>query len=562
MNTDKYRGHYRVTLADERAIARIAELSGLKKKSEIARAAIATAHTATHNSKHGRLVLRNDALGRQQGIYIGPGVASPAAAEPADPGNAAAAGALGVRHSETEVQQLNALVDFGFGQNRTEVFRRALYLLDRIAEARPEGWAFGYVLPNGDFVQILIPELGDRVTPEPRSVEPPPLVGHEGSNTATIAAGSRDQQDSARSDETSYIRVSYAPLPDTAILYGYSCLEATRFAALCARHNVKFAFERATWKELGHRFDGDATDVAGMFGNRWVVDRAAQHRAGLYFVKPYLGVFGGHYIFVRRDLVRKHLDPDRHLLVPAPGSEQSLHAVFKYQCGLSALAGVARAVTIACQEDTDWQIATRVMQKDYGQGGGTYRTVAVESLDHALEQFLVGELTGFIGGLSHASSLLTRFTEEAVVLAGPGDIECPSINSLIISTGVMNVGGPAKRAVHDLWGEAASWFNDALLNDPLLMGRYLSLLEPESPLARRADPAHLSELIRKHVRIFRSPGEAEMHEEQHQLGKKYEWLCGAYLVGGGTASAWDVPSPEALPWQPQPPVVHRGAGPC
>jgi hypothetical protein len=527
MNTDNHRGHYRLTLPDERTIERIAELSGLTKKSDVIRAAVATAHAASHNSKHGRLVLRNNAIEQQQGVYVGPGISS-AVSEAPESQTANASGTLGVRHSHTEVQQLDALVEFGFGRNKTEVIRRSLYLLLRIVEARHEGWELGYVLPGGEFVQILLPELGDCVTPDRGGSDPPRQDGHVRSSAA----------DRVEEGEKGLIRVAYAPLPDTAFLFGYAQLMQKEFDALCDRHNVRFAFEKASWKDLGSRFDVDAADVAGVFGNRWIVDRAPQHKVPLEFFAPYLGVFTGHYIFVQRDLAQKCIERKHQALIPTPGSEQSLHAVFKYRCGLSAMAKVVRTVEIACQEDTDWQMATRIMRNDYGLADDTYRSLPVDSLDGAFEQFLSGGVTGFIGGLSHASLLLTQFADRAVVLAGPGDIVCPSINSLITPQGLLKGGREVGGAVCELWSAAVTWFNETLLGDPQVMGRYLMLLTPEPPAGRLPAATHLAELIRKHVRLFASPRDAEDYEEQFQLGKKYEWLCGAYLVGGGKASAW------------------------
>lgn len=297
------------------------------------------------------------------------------------------------------------------------------------------------------------------------------------------------------------LKVKYASLPDTAVLFSFQQMAKSRFDEVSAAAGLpalEFSQRRSDWRSLPTDvFSGEADLVESV---NWLPIFWNMRRGGsstrLDWIGPYLQVFVGHCVFVRCDYLLESgsLTPDdlkaflafRNVAGMA-GRDLSLRSLAAWvaqtpdgqerQRLATNLAQTWEGVVVGCQTGTDFHVAVKRVAPILANLSGTSSNThgehprdaiiqGVENLDRGYEDFRNGTLTGFIGNLLQAAELLAEDPPSAILLAGPADLRVPSLNTLAGRKGMFDPNDPSSelgRAALALWGEAVRWFRDEVV---------------------------------------------------------------------------------------------------
>jgi len=293
------------------------------------------------------------------------------------------------------------------------------------------------------------------------------------------------------------LRVRYALLPDTAVLYAFAQLEPDRFREVVERAglpDLEFVEKPAEWRSLPvDVFSGESDIVEAV--NRmpiyWHVMRGASSPP-LDWVGPYLQIFVGHCVFIRTDHLREFMSDDdlRQFLEfrasARTGKDLSLRSLAAW-AGQSGEATKGRAAVlqeawqnaiVGCQLGTDYHVAVRrvsaMLAAMLEQAGEAALAAAarepnphgIESLERGFADFVNGTVSAFTGNLLQTAELLSDRGDEAVLLAGPSDLRVPSLNTIAGRKGMFEANDPSSdlgNGALQLWSEAVTWFRDEVV---------------------------------------------------------------------------------------------------
>ncbi|EZP83930.1 hypothetical protein BV97_01123 [Novosphingobium resinovorum] len=356
------------------------------------------------------------------------------------------------------------------------------------------------------------------------------------------------------------LRVRYALLPDTAVLHSFAQFESKRFGKVVADAGLpefEFVPRPAEWRSLSADvFSGksDIVEAVNRLPIHWHLTRGLSSPP-LDWIGPYLTIFVGHCIFLRRDHLTEFLSDEEiadfieFRSQARSGKDWSLRSLTAWAARSEDSAGRAAKLSeawqnaiVGCQLGTDFHIAVRRVSAALAALAWTEKELAVaaprepnpvgiESLERGIEEFRSGSLSAFTGSLLQSAELLSDGNDEAFLIAGPADVRVPSLNTLAGRKGMFDVEGPASAigvGVLKLWREAVSWFRDeVVMGEPEVLKQ---LVEENFPRAGGRSPDQielLRSLMQSWVRWFVDPKEAEafMEKETVDLVRHYHELC-------------------------------------
>lgn len=356
------------------------------------------------------------------------------------------------------------------------------------------------------------------------------------------------------------LRVRYALLPDTAVLYNFAQLEGERFAKVVADAGLpefEFVPRPAEWRSLSADvFSGksDIVEAVNRLPIHWNLTRGASSPM-LDWIGPYLTIFVGHCIFVRRDHIAEFLSNEEiddfieFRRQARSGKDLSLRSLAAWAARSADCAGRAAKLSeawqdavVGCQLGTDFHIAVRRVSSTLAALAWSEEELAmntprepnpvgIESLDRGIDEFRSGTLQAFTGSLLQSAELLSDGSDEAFLIAGPADVRVPSLNTLAGRKGMFDVEGPASSigvGVLKLWWAAVSWFREeVVMGEPEVLKRLVDENYPR--VGGRSDDQIelLRSLMQSWVRWFLDPKEADafMEKETEDLVHHYHELC-------------------------------------
>ena len=295
------------------------------------------------------------------------------------------------------------------------------------------------------------------------------------------------------------LRIRHADLPDTSVLRAFhslareKCDQAIRDLNL---PSLEFVEDRPEWlRLLVDVFSGesDLVESVNWLPIFWHVKRGGSSPR-LDWIGPYLQLFVGHHVFVRRDLVNNYLDVasleefERFRDQAHTGRDLSLRSLVawarqsgdKESAQGKSLETIWADAVVACQLGTDYHIAVRRVAPILAilAGRGQDALVSeppipgIDSLNRGFHEFCNGTVTAFTGNLLHSADLLTDRKQVACLLAGPADVRVPSLNTLAGRKGMFaappSAAGSQSDAVGgkvlELWSQAVNWFRDEVID--------------------------------------------------------------------------------------------------
>jgi hypothetical protein len=312
----------------------------------------------------------------------------------------------------------------------------------------------------------------------------------------------RFQEGSPTSFPMAEMKVRYTLLPDTCVLFAFHELAGEKFQAALSDlelPHLKFTEDRPEWRSLatdlvlGESHLVEALNRLPLF---WHLD-AGKSSPRLDWVGPFLEIFTGHHIFVRTDQVEAILtaadvqDYKEWAAKAKPGKEQSLHSLIgwaktsateKRQARAEKLHTLWENCLIGLQLGTDYHIAVRRVSPVLSKLSNptedsdlhsteTYRPIlqGFEDLTRAYREFLNGPITGFTGHLLQTAELFAIGPSKAMLLAGPADLQVPSLNTLAGRKGLFDafLAGDRNNTLGErvlaLWSRAVTWFLDEVV---------------------------------------------------------------------------------------------------
>jgi hypothetical protein len=392
----------------------------------------------------------------------------------------------------------------------------------------------------------------------------------------------------APSSPSGSLRIRHAPLPDTCVLHAFqTCAPELFKQALTDLNlpNLEFVGDRPEWRRLpSDLFSGvsDLIESVNWFPIYWHAKRNGSASLRLDWVGPFLQIFVGHCVFVRKDLFSNYLGPEdlkdfeEFRDKAQTGRDLSLRSLVAWtrQSGDQmkrrgkALGAMWADAVVGCQLGTDYHIAVRrvapILAKIVdGDQEGDVQDPAISGIDvleRGFQELRGGTVTAFTGNLLHSARLLAEPKPIALLLAGPADLRVPSLNTLAGRKGIFStepVGSAAQTRsvgakVLAFWGKAVGWFRDQVVNaeTDVTAITMLSSLFPEfktEGLGNQQDSGQrvqlkpipvLRSLMQAWVRWFSNPEEAHAFlgdggfsgsvagsVRAEDLVKHYEQLC-------------------------------------
>jgi hypothetical protein len=377
------------------------------------------------------------------------------------------------------------------------------------------------------------------------------------------------------SNRSGTLRIRHAGLPDTSVLHAYSICAPDDFNKALTKFNLpnfEFVSDRPEWRRLpSDLFSGesDLVESVNWFPIFWHVKRGGSSPR-LDWIGPFLQLFVGHCVFVRKDLLKNHFSSDdltefqRFRNLASTGKDLSLRSLIawvqqskdKIRLGHTLETMWAEAV-VGCQLGTDYHIAVRrvapiIARITNGPLKEDPTIVGVDSLNRGFQELRAGAISGFTGNLLHSATLLADANPVAFLIAGPADLRVPSLNTLAGRKGMfdatsaespLQTGMPGQRVL-GLWGEAVAWFRDQVVNtdSDVNMKQFLGALFPEFMNENENTTGDfvtiLKSLLQTWVKWFTDPEEARAffgeaafsgsvagNVSAEDLVKYYEELC-------------------------------------
>lgn len=404
----------------------------------------------------------------------------------------------------------------------------------------------------------------------------------------------------AHSPSAVKLRVRHANLPDTYVLHAYCTLAEERYndsLKELALPGIEFVDAPIEWGRLLTEVSEGKSDLVESVNWQALFWERKQYKSpSLDWVGPYLQLFVGHCVFVRRDHVSVYLDDDLDNFLAfreraKTGRDLSLRSLVAWadRSGskkaerLNKLRRLWADAIVCCQPGTDYHIAVLRIAPTLDGGGAApagdrFATViqGTDSLDNGFRQFRNGTVTAFIGNLLHAAQLLAN-PSQGLLLAGPSDLRVPSLNTLAGHKGVfdgtlMSTDAPVsttRDGVKALWKRAALWFRDEVVgaesDEPLreFVGKYFPelLKSSDETEGQLSEFAILKSLMQTWVKWFPEPEDAEAFvggkAAADTLVRQYEWLC-ELLNPSATMVSYNGDQPEDARFLWKFPVLPEG----
>lgn len=368
-------------------------------------------------------------------------------------------------------------------------------------------------------------------------------------------------------NEPETIEVRHAALPDTCVLRAFHSFGGDKYKKAQEALNLpKLHFlskeewrTECEWRNVLNEVFSGRTDLVESIN--WLPifwhTKPGLSSPTLDWVGPFLEIFVGHCVFVRKDFVEEYLAPEyiknyeeffrreKPEKKKPTGRDLSLRSLVAWvqQLEPDASKSLARSLEImwtdavvGCQLGTDFHMAVcriaPILTSIAGTSSNDIRDPALSGLgdlDRGFQEFLHGVVTGFTGNLLHSADLLSRKENVAFLLAGPADLRIPSLNTLAGRKGFLSTEGDEKLLINKdlednrllkLWEMAVNWFYDEVINteSPENLHKIIkTFFDPKNSSLEKegseADPnlemiSILKSLMQTWVKWFASPKDA------------------------------------------------------
>jgi hypothetical protein len=309
-----------------------------------------------------------------------------------------------------------------------------------------------------------------------------------------------------------FLRVRHADLPDTSVLRAFFEMAPELFEKARKELDLpefQFIDDRPEWNRVPvdlFRGQSDLVESVNRLPLFWHF-KTEGSPTRLDWVVPFLQVFVGHCIFVRRDLAEHYLSKQQlkefedFRVQAQTGRDLSLRSLVAWvrweglRDEARALETIWKESIVGCQTGTDFHIAVRrvapilseLSRKEEDLPITDPTISAVEDLNSGFQEFLNGTISAFTGNLLHSAELLTDHRETALLLAGPADLRVPSLNTLALRKGMLDPEsgfedeqGKMGRSILNIWGRAVRWFSNSVIStdSDAQLRRFLELRFP------------------------------------------------------------------------------------